>query len=144
MRAKNERQLAKAGCFFIRRVKMPYRPKKPCRQPGCPELTNDVFCEKHKKENNKIYNQYQRDELSRTFYRTPRWIETRKKKLHLSPFCEECKKVGTMVVGKVVDHIVPIKQGGEPYDLDNLQTLCWSCHSRKSIEEGSRFGAKKY
>ena len=34
---------------------MPYRPKKPCRHPGCPELTNDVFCEKHKKENNKIY-----------------------------------------------------------------------------------------
>ena len=96
------------------------------------------------KEDNKIYNQYKRDELSRTFYRTPRWIETRKKKLHMNPFCEECQKNGTMVVGKIVDHIVPIKQGGEPYDLDNLQTLCWSCHSRKSVEEGSRFGVKKY
>ena len=121
---------------------MPYRPKKPCRHPGCPELINETFCEKHKREDNKIYNQYKRDELSRTFYRTQRWIETRKKKLHISPFCEECQRNGTMVVGKIVDHIVPIKQGGEPYDLDNLQTLCWSCHSRKSIEEGSRFGVQ--
>lgn len=121
---------------------MPYRPKKPCRYPGCPELTNETFCEKHKREDNKIYNQYKRDELSRTFYRTQRWIETRKKKLHINPFCEECQRNGTMVVGKIVDHIVPIKQGGEPYDLDNLQTLCWSCHSRKSIKEGSRFGVQ--
>ena len=119
---------------------MPYKPKKPCRHPGCPELTNEVFCEKHKKESNRIYNQYQRDELSRTFYRTPRWVETRKRKLQISPFCEECRKNGTITTGRLVDHIIPIKQGGAPYDLDNLQTLCWSCHSRKSIQEGSRFG----
>lgn len=119
---------------------MPYKPRKPCRHPGCPELTNEVFCEKHKKESNRIYNQYKRDELSRIFYRTPRWIETRKRKLQITPFCEECRKGGTITIGKIVDHIIPIKQGGEPYDLNNLQTLCWSCHSRKSIQEGSRFG----
>ena len=121
---------------------MPYKPRKPCRHPGCPELTNETFCEKHKKESNKIYNQYKRDELSRTFYKTAIWIETRKKKLRLNPLCEECQRNGTMVIGKIVDHIIPIKQGGEPYDLDNLQTLCWSCHSRKSIQEGSRYGKK--
>ena len=99
-----------------------------------------INAEKHKKESNRIYNQYQRDELSRTFYRTPRWVETRKRKLQISPFCEECRKNGTITTGKLVDHIIPIKQGGAPYDLDNLQTLCWSCHSRKSIQEGSRFG----
>ena len=123
---------------------MPHSPKKPCRHPGCPELTNETFCEKHKKESNKIYNQYKRDELSRTFYRTPRWIETRKRKLQISPFCEECYKRGTVVTGKIVDHIIPIKDGGEPYDMNNLQTLCWSCHSRKSVIEGSRFGRKTY
>ena len=119
---------------------MPFKPKKPCRHPGCPELTSETFCEKHKKESNRVYNLYKRDELSRTFYRTPKWVETRKRKLQLSPFCEECRKGGTIVPGKIVDHIIPIKQGGEPFDLNNLQTLCWSCHSRKSIHEGSRFG----
>lgn len=120
---------------------MPYRPRKPCRFPGCPELTDETFCEKHKKDDNRIYNQYKRDELSRTFYKTQQWQKIRKIKLQQSPFCEECKKNGTIVVGKIVDHIIPIKQGGAPYDLNNLQTLCWSCHSRKSIQEGSRFGA---
>src|SRR5690554_523029 len=102
---------------------MPHSPKKPCRHPGCPELTNDIFCEKHKKESNRIYNLYQRDQLSKTFYKTKEWVELRKRKLQQSPFCEECKKGGTIVVGKIVDHIVPIKQGGAPYDINNLQTL---------------------
>lgn len=121
---------------------MPYKPKKPCRHPGCPELTNEVFCEKHKKEDNRVYNLYKRDELSRTFYKTAIWKATREKKLHINPFCEECQKIGKFIKGKIVDHIIPIKQGGAPYDLENLQTLCWSCHSRKSIEEGSRFGVQ--
>lgn len=121
---------------------MPYKPKKPCRFPNCPELTNETFCDKHRKEDNKIYNQYKRDELSKTFYRTKEWRDIRQKKLKISPLCEECKKNGTLVIGKIVDHIIPIKQGGEPYNLENLQTLCWSCHSRKSILEGSRFGRK--
>lgn len=119
---------------------MPYKPAKPCRHPGCPELTREIFCDKHRKEENKIYNQYKRDELSRTFYRTKQWQDIRRIKLNNSPFCEECMKNGKVVLGKIVDHIVPIKQGGAPYDLSNLQTLCWSCHSRKSIEEGSRYG----
>ena len=121
---------------------MPYSPKKPCRHPGCPELTHDTFCDKHRREDNRIYNQYKRDVLSKTFYKTSQWLKVRKIKLQQSPICEECKKNGTIVVGKIVDHIVPIKQGGEPYDMDNLQTLCWSCHSRKSIQEGSRFGVQ--
>jgi HNH endonuclease. len=37
--------------------------------------------------------------------------------------------------GRDVDHIQPIRLGGEVYDLDNLQTLCKSCHNRKSGKE---------
>jgi 5-methylcytosine-specific restriction protein A len=142
VKAKKEQLTRKVGCFYLGEKDMPYSPKKPCRHPGCPELTHDTFCDKHRREDNRIYNQYKRDVLSKTFYKTSQWLKVRKIKLQQSPICEECKKNGTIVVGKIVDHIVPIKQGGEPYDMDNLQTLCWSCHSRKSIQEGSRFGVQ--
>lgn len=35
----------------------------------------------------------------------------------------------------VVDHITPIRMGGSPTDERNLQCLCASCHSRKSLKE---------
>ena len=123
---------------------MPHLPKKPCRYPNCPNLTHNLYCEVHKKKIDSDYNKYQRDSFSKTFYNTPRWRAVRKQKLTLSPFCEECYKNGTIIKATMVDHILPIKQGGAPLDMDNLQSLCWSCHSRKSIEEGSRFGNKTH
>lgn len=37
------------------------------------------------------------------------------------------------------DHIIPLEQGGAPYDLANGQTLCRSCNSRKGqAEKGTR------
>jgi len=58
--------------------------------------------------------------------------------------CVECLKIGKRTRATIVDHIVPIKKGGDKFSEGNLQALCWSCHSRKSVEEGSRFGRKKY
>lgn len=40
-----------------------------------------------------------------------------------------CKACGTSQ-GLTVDHIFPVSKGGSN-DLDNLQTLCGSCNSRK-------------
>lgn len=37
-----------------------------------------------------------------------------------------------------VDHIVPISEGGHPFDPANLQTLCTDCHNDKSAEEAAR------
>jgi 5-methylcytosine-specific restriction protein A len=34
-----------------------------------------------------------------------------------------------------LDHIKPIRLGGEMYDIENLQSLCKSCHGRKSAKE---------
>ena len=35
------------------------------------------------------------------------------------------------------DHILPIAIGGERYDVANGQTLCHSCHSRKTAQESA-------
>ena len=121
---------------------MPRKPKIPCAYPGCPELVDGTYCEKHKKKRDSEYNKYSRDEFSKFFYKSKEWIILRAEQLKLHPFCEECLKQGKVKRAKIVDHIIPIKQGGAKLDLANLQSLCWSCHSRKSIEEGSRFGKK--
>ncbi|MBF0421907.1 MAG: HNH endonuclease [Magnetococcales bacterium] len=42
----------------------------------------------------------------------------------------------------VADHITPIKSGGDRYSQDNLQSLCLSCHSRKTAVE-SGFANRK-
>jgi 5-methylcytosine-specific restriction endonuclease McrA len=34
-----------------------------------------------------------------------------------------------------VDHITPLADGGAPFDHENLQPLCASCHNRKSAME---------
>ena len=122
---------------------MPNKPKKPCGYPGCPKLTNGQYCEDHKRLRDKEYNQYERDDFSATFYKTAVWRTIRRRHLYNHPFCEECLKNGKRTAAVIVDHIIPIKQGGAKYSENNLQSLCQSCHSSKSVREGSRFGKKK-
>lgn len=121
---------------------MPRKPKRPRSYPGCPKLVEGQYCDKHKKLTDSQYNKYGRDEFTKSFYKTPEWRYARKKQLDTYPFCVECLKEGKRTKATMVDHIVPIKQGGERFAPSNLQSLCWSCHSRKSVKEGSRFVKK--
>ena len=121
---------------------MPRKPLRPCNYPGCPNLTSTGYCEEHQKLRDEQYRKYGRDDFSKSFYSTPAWRSVRRRQLDAEPYCAECFKEGRIVKASIVDHIVPIKEGGAKYDPKNLQSLCWSCHSRKSILEGSRYGKK--
>lgn len=121
---------------------MPRKPKRPCSYPGCPRLVEGRYCEEHQRLVDKQYNQYARDNFSKSFYKSPEWIRARKLQLQSHPLCAECLKNGKYTKATMVDHIVPIKQGGSKFDSENLQSLCWACHSRKSAEEGSRWNSK--
>lgn len=59
-------------------------------------------------------------------YKTARWRRLRK--IVLAEPCVRCG--GT---ADHCDHITPLNKGGEPYSLANLQPLCRSCHSRKTM-----------
>ena len=125
----------------LKRRIMPRKPKTPCRYPGCPNLVDGGgYCDKHKAKTEKEYNTYFRDKKAQRFYESSEWKRLRASKLAVTPYCEECFRHGNATKATMVDHIKPIKQGGAPLDIHNLQSLCWSCHSKKSIEEGSRFG----
>lgn len=56
-------------------------------------------------------------------------------KLRHNPLCEECLRHGRITLATLVDHIVPIKKGGACLDMDNLQSMCDSCHNRKTAKE---------
>ena len=49
----------------------------------------------------------------------------------------ECVKCGATPDGKELhlDHIIPIRDGGERWDTTNLQLLCRKCHSSKTMKE---------
>jgi 5-methylcytosine-specific restriction endonuclease McrA len=67
-------------------------------------------------------------------YRSNRWKRLRKKVLMRDEFsCLECGRPANQV-----DHIVALRDGGEEFDQDNLQSLCNSCHSIKTAKEVGR------
>ena len=51
--------------------------------------------------------------------------------------CCDCRRVCGGPKEAQADHIVPIRKGGERYDLANGQTLCIVCHGRKTHRENS-------
>ena len=88
---------------------MPMKPKRPCRHPGCPKLTDGLYCEEHKG--------MHRDRAGsgeRGYDR--RWQKARAR--------------------YVVDHIRPHR--GDPilfWDESNWQSLCKACHDKKTWNE---------
>ena len=57
--------------------------------------------------------------------------------------CQQCLREGieTQPASPEIDHIKPANTHPHlRYDLDNLQTLCKRCHSRKTHAEGIRDG----
>jgi len=111
---------------------MPRRLPSPCRYPGCRELTSAGYCARHRA---LLY----REQDSRRPPANERgydwnWRKLRSLVLAREPLCRECARRGKIVAATEVDHIVPLSRGGTN-ELDNLQPLCKSCHSRKTAKE---------
>ena len=64
-----------------------------------------------------------RQEVRETVYNTPRWKALRLQTLNIQPICP-CGRLATMV-----HHVQPIRDGGDPWDRDNLKSLCAKCHN---------------
>ena len=114
---------------------MPRKPKKPCAFPGCPELTDKRFCEKHQKQENARYEKYDRDPAVRRRYGRA-WKRIRDSYVKTHPFCEECYKKGIVVPVEEVHHKIPLADGGT-HERSNLISLCRNCHLKAHGERGA-------
>jgi len=124
---RNLPQLHREGLIIPRAL------RKPCRWPGCPELTHDRFCPAHAKKHSQQYEESRPSSHQRGYGR--RWQRIRRIILRRDPICKICGRAPSTEV----DHIIPREAGGTD-DPDNLQGACKPCHSRKTAQEDGRWG----
>ena len=67
-----------------------------------------------------------------------RWENLRIVHLAGEPLCRLCAAQGLATAADLVDHIVPIRDGGAVLDEENLQSLCRRCHDAKTAEDLAR------
>lgn len=117
---------------------MPRSPKKPCRYPGCPRLTDDLYCAEHAPLARRQYDKYERaPDVNKKYGRA--WKRIRDRYAMAHPLCEKCLEEGRLTLMEEVHHILPVSRGGS-HDSSNLMSLCRSCHNRIHIDLGDRKG----
>lgn len=113
---------------------MPSAIPRACRKRGCPKTTTDRsgYCDEHRNEG---WQQHQRGQTRHQRGYGSKWDGIRarilKRDRHI---CQECLRNGRPVPAATVDHIKPKAHGGTDEDR-NLESLCYSCHYRKTAKE---------
>jgi 5-methylcytosine-specific restriction protein A len=104
-------------------------------------LTKPGYCVSHRPLAHRDYGRARRGfDVEVGFYQSSRWRAVRASVLRNNPLCVACEASGGLVAAQVVDHVVPIKDGGERFDAANLQPLCVPCHNRKTAAERASRG----
>ena len=112
---------------------MPISAAKACLHPGCRATTKRGYCAEHARQRRQ---QRRCDDPSDDFYASRRWRRFRALQLRESPLCIACLEEGRSVVAVHVDHIKTRRERPDlEFDSSNVQSLCHSCHSRKTRRE---------
>lgn len=108
-------------------------PLKVCLEAGCGNpVSYRGRCSDHAR-----LREGQIDRGGSNIYSTRRWKVLRRRKLFLNPICEaeSCDQVATDV-----HHKVDLADGGDPWRLQGLESLCKSHHSRLTRAGQMTFG----
>lgn len=114
---------------------MPRKPARPCRQAGCPNLTEhrSGWCDDHRADHMWQRRKGAAEKTTARGYGY-RWRKLRDAVLAARPLCKMCDDRGRVTLATEVDHIVPKAKGGTDA-WDNLQPLCSDCHREKTNKE---------
>ena len=112
------------------------RPGRVCMRPGCPGVVRAGVCSRcgPLRRARMVEHDERRGTAAQRGYDAT-WRRLRASFLARNPLCAACERNGRVVVATDVDHIVPKRRGGSDHD-ENLQALCHSCHSRKTMAGG--------
>ena len=122
---------------------MASRAYRPCAHPGCRALVRKGYCDAHRP-NDRSRRSADAADWHR-WYTLPIWVnDLRPTQLLREPFCREraarARRDNRPELLRVkatdVDHVRPHRGSWRIFtDRTNLQSLCHSCHSRKTMAE---------
>jgi len=113
---------------------MPRKLRSACRVPGCPDpqQPGSSRCAKHTAQLRHEYDSQRGSGAARGY--DALWRRNRARFLKYHPVCECCGKPATEP-----HHRIPRRRGGRD-TWDNLEALCHSCHSRKTVLDDGGLG----
>lgn len=116
---------------------MPNAARYPCSVPRCPNLKP---CAVHMKQRRQESESRRATASERGYDWT--WHKARTAFLQEHTICYICmQRDGAVTAASVVDHIVPHKGNRQLFwDTENWQSLCATCHNRKTAKEDGGFG----
>lgn len=86
---------------------------------------------------------YKQSKKTKAFYKSAAWLKCRKLVLKRDYYlCQPCLRDGKLTTADAVHHIKPLEDYPElALDMDNLESICNSCHNKEHPEKGG--GSKK-
>lgn len=122
---------------------MPFKPRSPCRHPGCAAVVDKPgYCDAHKRDTVGWQSDAERGTRHERGYGSA-WTRQRVRILKRDcGLCQPCLRAARVTTATQVDHIVPKGEGGDDSD-DNLQAICEPCHTVKTADESRRAKARK-
>lgn len=110
---------------------MPLSLPKPCKKPGCPNVTRGYFCGEHSTYRPPHDRDNRPNANSRGY--NWQWQKARKQQLKRQPLCEHCLDLDVITPATVVDHIIPHRGDMTLFwDESNWQSLCKRHHDQKT------------
>lgn len=100
-----------------------------CRSVGCRNFqTKNGYCDQHQY---KVVDYRTQHTATRPEAYDHEWNKVRLAYIAEHPLCEDCNARGKTTPAREVHHIIPLADGGDRTDWNNLVALCSYCHHQR-------------